>query len=51
VTKLPLISVEADQVLVQETQKLLSSSGYGNLTETYGILKKTQDQCTQIEVI
>lgn len=42
---------EQTQALVQETRKLLSSSGYGNLMETYGILKKTQDQNTQIEAI
>lgn len=42
---------EQIQASVQETQELLFTSGYGNLMETYRILKKTQDQSTQAEVI
>lgn len=36
---------------MQETHKMLSSSGSGNLMETYGILEKTWDQSTQTGVI
>lgn len=42
---------EQTHASMQETHKMLSSSGSGNLMETYGILEKTWDQSTQTGVI
>lgn len=45
------IQWEQTLALMEETHKMLSSSGSGNPIETYGILEQTWDQSTQNEVI
>lgn len=45
------IQWEQTQALMQATHEIVSSSGSGNLTETYGILEQTWDQSIQNEVI